>query len=591
MAADRFDDQSDIKAWRRGRARHSVRVVVLAACIAVCGTTFAGQASADPGAAAPTVQNHTINDAFDIDGGGVIHLGVLGAGADVPAGGELSFTAETCTPADHQTVVIQADGTVTVNNRVPVDVTCTFHGTDSNGTQSNEATLHVLVPSPGLPHIQDQSRDLLVGQGGGSFLILQGLLAAGAADPVGRGLTFAASGCTPSPQTAVFVQADGTVSVNLLQPIDLTCSVRARDAAQQPSNVATLHIRVHAGQPPSVQDQAITQAPDTDKVWDGVLSQGAVNPAGGSLSYTVGLAPAGQQAGCRYNGGPDRGLVSQPTSGVDHFRVNLVGSDFSGTIVCSYAGQDVGNRLAFGTLTITVPALTPTTTTITPAVASLGVNERATFVAAIASASEATPTGTVTFLVDGLPFGAPVGVDPSGHASIAAIFGSGVHSVVARYDGDTQHEGSTSVPSSVGVRCDTVITGRRSAVLLPRSGTVCLVNATITGTMIVPTGLTLDVENSSISGPLLLARLVGVRICGSHLANVAVVSSTGFALLGDPAHRCAANTVSGALIATANTHGLVVVDNQVGGLLQTAGNSGAGPLPDERSPVVTGNHR
>ena len=595
---------TEIDSEHGARHRHGARLiqravgaVVLWAAIAASCLAGAAVAAAEPVSDRPTVQDATITTPYDPDVLGRIYLNVLANGAVIPAGGTLTFATDACVPSVQHTVTVGSDGTVTVNPRVPIDLTCSFHGTDVNGTQSNEASLHVVVPSPGLPQIHDQSRDFVIGEGGRSLLILQGLLAAGATDPVGRGLTFTASGCTPSPQTQVAIQPDGTVSVNVLQPIDLTCTVRAKDAAEQLSNVASLHIRVHAAPLPTVQDQTVSQVAETNQVWDGVLSRGATNPAGGNLVYTLGLAPVGSPTGCRYNGGADLGLVSQPTPGVDHLLVDLAGSGFSGSIICGYAAQDVRSIPVFATLTITVPAVFPTSTTLTPTSAIGSVDQPIDLEASVAGSTESspagdtTPTGTVTFLVDGAPFGQPVGLDPSGRASIRIIAGSGIHSIVARYSGDAQHQSSSSAPSSVGIRCDMVISGQRFAPVLARRGTVCLVNAAITGTLVIPAGITLDVENSVIAGPLLVARAAGVRVCGSRFANLAVVASTGFAVVGDPAHRCSANTVTGALLAISNAHGLVIVDNQVGGMLQAAGNSGAGPLSDETSPVISGNHR
>lgn len=269
--------------------------------------------------------------------------------------------------------------------------------------------------------------------------------------------------------------------------------------------------------------------------------------------------------------------MTQPQSSVDQLRVALTGSGFSGTITCAFAAADVTNRLVFATLTITVAAVAPTTTTIDPAVTSAAINAPRTFTATVFGSSAGTPTGTVTFLLDGAQFGAPVPVSPTGQASTVIIAGGGIHSVVARYDGSAAYAGSSSSSATVGIPCDTVISGRHGTVSAA-GRTICVRDAVITGTIVVPAGAVLDIENSTISGPVMLNALGGVRMCGSSVGNAAVAGSRGFVLIGDPAHGCAGNAVSGTLVVVGNAQGVAVFGNQISGSFQQAGNSGVSPL-------------
>ena len=168
-------------------------------------------------------------------------------------------------------------------------------------------------------------------------------------------------------------------------------------------------------------------------------------------------------------------------------------------------------------------------------------------------------------------------------------FGGGTHSVVAVYSGDTDYAPSTSIPASEMVLCDQTITGTHSS-LVVTSGTTCLINAHITGGISVASGATLDVENSTVSGSISAYKPGALRICGSSTGAVTVTNAGGFVLIGDPANNCGPNTIRGSLNASNNTHGLVIVGNTVTGGITTTGNSGAGPLPGETGPVVSGNH-
>ena len=85
----------------------------------------------------------------------------------------------------------------------------------------------------------------------------------------------------------------------------------------------------------------------------------------------------------------------------------------------------------------------PTTTALTPAIATptYGQSESFTAVVTPAGVGWPTPTGTVTFLVDGVPLGTAVTLSPSGGSGSATSINTtnipaGNHTITANYSGD-----------------------------------------------------------------------------------------------------------------------------------------------------------
>lgn len=233
----------------------------------------------------------------------------------------------------------------------------------------------------------------------------------------------------------------------------------------------------------------------------------------------------------------------------------------------------------------------PTTTALTCVPPSAHVNQAVTCTATVSPTipNPTPPTGTVSFYIDGSATAAATVPLTGNQAAFTTTFGGGTHTVVAVYNGDANYESSTSPPATVTVLCDVTITGTHSA-LNVTSGTTCVINAHITGGISVAPGAILDVENSTVSGSISANKPAGFRMCGSHTGTVLVTGATGFVLIGDPANNCPSNVIAGNITAVNNTHGLVIIGNQYSGSFTVSGNSGAGPLPGEGSPVVSGNH-
>ena len=138
--------------------------------------------------------------------------------------------------------------------------------------------------------------------------------------------------------------------------------------------------------------------------------------------------------------------------------------------------------------------------------------------------------------------------------------------------------------------CDTTISGAHGTVIISR-GTTCIIDAQISGSVVVNKPGAVIVRDSSVTGSITESLSSGTQICGTTVGgSVSVAGATGFVLIGDPGNGCYANTVTGSIVVTNNHNGLVVVGNTVGGSVVSSGNSGSGPLAGQYSPIVSGNH-
>ena len=143
----------------------------------------------------------------------------------------------------------------------------------------------------------------------------------------------------------------------------------------------------------------------------------------------------------------------QPTGTVQLFLDSVpAGSgtlDAMGKATISVAGQTRGIKTisftyngdaAYRTASISnaITILTATSHVITVAPNPAITSQPVTFRTTVISASGATPAGTVTFLVNEIPFGAPVSLDASGNAalSIPGGFPAGSYSVSSTYSSD-----------------------------------------------------------------------------------------------------------------------------------------------------------
>jgi len=211
-----------------------------------------------------------------------------------------------------------------------------------------------------------------------------------------------------------------------------------------------------------------------------------------------------------------------------------------------------------------------------------------TFTATVAAAPPGAgqPGGTVAFTVDGTPVGT-VAVS-GGQASIAtSSLGPGDHVIGARYSGDGNFVGSATTLGH-STSCATTITGNHTGTVIANTVGTCLVDAQVTGGVIVARGASLAVEGSTVGGSITASSGPNaVRICNSSVGgSLTVGNATGLVVIGDPGDaNCAVNTISGTLVLRTNTGGVEAIGNTVGGLV-ASGNSGPGPYPGDVTTVA-----
>ncbi len=235
----------------------------------------------------------------------------------------------------------------------------------------------------------------------------------------------------------------------------------------------------------------------------------------------------------------------------------------------------------------------PTITTLTANPSgSVGFGHHVTFTAAVSvpPPGVGTPTGTMTFFVDATPVGTvPLSGLQAGISTSALTPGS--HLIQATYNGDGNFLSSTGILNYL-VTCTTTITGTHSGPVIASGDSVCIVNATVTGSVTVPTGTSLAVVNSTIDGSISATSSPNaITVCGSHFVggSVNVIKAGGLVVVGDPGDaNCPVNVITATLLLENNTHGVEAINNTVGGLV-AFGNSGPGPYPGDGT-VISGNH-
>lgn len=251
-----------------------------------------------------------------------------------------------------------------------------------------------------------------------------------------------------------------------------------------------------------------------------------------------------------------------------------------------------GHPAINGTAKLTVTkAATTTTVVANPTNPTLGAPDTFTATVAPTVANPVTPTGTVSFFIDGSLAPATTVTLTGGSASFTtAGLGVGAHSVTATYSGDSNYLSSSSTTAATTtVSCTTTITGKHAGLVLG-SGSTCLVAATITGSITVPKGGLLDVEDSTVSGAISSTNGAAfIRVCGSSAASITINKSTGPVVVGDTVDGCFTNIFGGSMTLIGNTGGIQVIGNVVDGTVTASGNSGAGPFPDDTTANISGN--
>jgi hypothetical protein len=163
-----------------------------------------------------------------------------------------------------------------------------------------------------------------------------------------------------------------------------------------------------------------------------------------SIIATV-SASAGTPAGTvtfSIDGGPATGVALDPT-GQATLPTSTLGEGIH-TVSANYLGS-AAYLPSSGTAMAEVTQATTTTTLMSSGSPSmLGTSVTFTSNVSVNAPGAGTPTGTVTFTIDGTPQ-TPVGLDPSSNAAFStSALTAGPHTIVAAYSGDGNFTGSTS---------------------------------------------------------------------------------------------------------------------------------------------------
>ncbi|MGW9304548.1 ParB/Srx family N-terminal domain-containing protein [Streptomyces cyaneofuscatus] len=124
--------------------------------------------------------------------------------------------------------------------------------------------------------------------------------------------------------------------------------------------------------------------------------------------------------------------------------------------------------------------------------------------------------------------------------------------------------------------CTTRITGVRNGPLTVTGGVTCADRAALRGPVTVRAGAALVLTGSTLQGPLQSDRAAAIHVCGSDVTGpLAISRTTGSVRLGGPG--CTANAVTGAVVLTGNTGGVLLAANKVTGPVVCSANV---PAPD-----------
>jgi hypothetical protein len=319
--------------------------------------------------------------------------------------------------------------------------------------------------------------------------------------PAGSQLTLTASvsGSGATPSGNVNFVADGSTSLG-------TGTLNASGAAF--ITVATLSVGNHSVVASYVGDTGYNASSsaaspvEVDKLTPNVAVTSSSNPSKPNQSITISVTVTGSGATPSGNVTVTEGNTALGTSPVNGSGIatfplsNLtVGTH---NLDASYAGDSVYNG-GSAALTQSVEHLdSATALAVNPSVANVGGTVSLT---ATVSGSGATPTGNVTFVADGSTSLGVGTLNASGVASISlSSLGSGSHSVVANYGGDTVYNSSTSSPAGVTVNKLAPNVGISSTPNPSKTTDAVTILVTVTVSGPTPTGNVTLLEGSTAVG-------------------------------------------------------------------------------------------
>ena len=206
--------------------------------------------------------------------------------------------------------------------------------------------------------------------------------------------------------------------------------------------------------------------------------------------------------------------------------------------------------------------------------------------------------GTVQFFDGATPLGGPVPVS-SGQASLTTPLTTvGNHTITATFTPTGGASSSTSPPITHVVRefaCTRTVNGSTGSVNVAAGEVVCVINATVNGSVTVAQGGALSIHGSSVSQNLLGYGPAGFYACRNTIRGVVEVwSATGLVYIGeannDDGLGCGGNYVAGYLLASNNKRGSEISANYIGSDLTLNNVTGRGPFADDNAPEIEANY-
>ncbi|WP_203942328.1 discoidin domain-containing protein [Planotetraspora thailandica] len=176
-------------------------------------------------------------------------------------------------------------------------------------------------------------------------------------------------------------------------------------------------------------------------------------------------------------------------------------------------------------------------------------------------------------------------------SAVTVTDGKGHFTAVTVHDGFLEFDtkaGNTYYFSTTEPACTSIQTTNRTGPLVVSSGVLCLDGATQTGPVIVRAGAGLrTTAGAKVVGPVDASGAGVVSLCDTEVAGPVNVNGAASVTIGDPARRCAVNTVAGPVSVT-NTRGTSVISgNKITGPLNCSGNEPA-PVDNGSPNTVTG---